>query len=233
MENMTIWNAVKQVPPQFLKQIRGGRLQGMSDVNPQWRYQAMTEQFGLCGVGWKWELRRIWTEPALEEQVFAFAEVAVYHKSGNAWSDPIPGIGGSMLIEKETKGLHLNDEGYKMAITDALGTALKFMGIAADVYAGLWDGSKYRETKEPEKAAPCNAPTTPKTEPVKESVPPKTEADPDKTMKDYIKQGFEVGLGITEPTQKSALLKEWGFTTWKDLPAIKAKLDAEIAARTK
>ena len=153
MDNMTTWNAVKQVPPQFLKEIQAGRLRGKSDINPQWRYQVMTEQFGLCGVGWKWELKRLWTEPA-GEQVFAFAEVAVYTKPTpqSPWSDPIPGIGGSMLIESEKAGLHANDEGYKMAITDAIGTGLKFLGVAADVYAGLWDGSKYRDDKDTGKA---------------------------------------------------------------------------------
>ena len=38
-----------------------------------------------------------------------------------------------------------NDEGYKMAITDALGTAMKVIGVAADIYRGNFDGSKYRE----------------------------------------------------------------------------------------
>ncbi len=177
MENMTIWNAVKQVPPQFLKEIQAGRLKGKSDINPQWRYQVMTEQFGLCGIGWKWELKRTWTEPTPDGQIPVFAEVAIYTKPTpqSPWSDPIPGIGGSMLIEQERAGLHVNDEGYKMAITDAIGTGLKFLGVAADVYAGLWDGSKYRETKEPEKPAVCTAQPAPKAEPVKESVPPKTE----------------------------------------------------------
>ena len=144
-DNLTIWNALKQVPPQYLKQITGGRLKGKSDVNPQWRYMIMTEQFGLVGTGWKWELKRLWNEPVSDGQVFAFAEVAVYHKIGNTWSDPIPGIGGSMLVEKESGGLHANDEGYKMAITDALSTSLKMLGVAADIYAGLWDGVKYRD----------------------------------------------------------------------------------------
>lgn len=50
-----------------------------------------------------------------------------------------------MLVAQESSGLHANDEGYKMAITDALGTAVKMLGVAADVYAGKWDGSKYRD----------------------------------------------------------------------------------------
>ncbi len=118
MNNLEIWDKVKQPPKTALKEILAGRLRGKTDINPQWRYQVMTENFGLCGIGWKWELKRIWTEPAQEGQVFAFAEVNVFFRSTplSPWSDPIPGIGGSMLIELESKGLHANDEGYKMPL---------------------------------------------------------------------------------------------------------------------
>ena len=148
MSNLEIWNKLKQPPKEALKTIIGGRLKGMSDINPQWRYQAMTEVFGVCGFGWKYEIVRIWNESAPEGQVLAFAEVKVYTSrdiAHNTWSDPIPATGGSMLVEKESKGLHVNDEGYKMAITDALGTAMKMLGVAADVYMGKFSGSKYKD----------------------------------------------------------------------------------------
>ena len=32
-----------------------------------------------------------------------------------------------------------------MAVTDAFSTSLKMIGVAADIYAGRWDGSKYNE----------------------------------------------------------------------------------------
>jgi len=143
-ENMKLWDAVKQPPPTALKVIMGGRLKGKSDISPQWRYQAMTEQFGPCGVGWKYEIKRLWNEPGPANQVFAFAEIMLYIKT-DQWSEPIPGVGGSMLVEQESSGLHASDEGYKMAITDALSVSMKMIGVAADVYAGLWDGSKYRD----------------------------------------------------------------------------------------
>jgi hypothetical protein len=146
MNNLALWDKVKQPPKTALKQIAAGRLKGKTDISPQWRYQAMTEQFGPCGIGWKYEIVRVWNEPGCDGQIFAFAHIHLYIKQGEAWSDPIPGIGGSMLVEKESKGLHASDEGYKMAITDALSVALKMLGVAADIYAGLWDGSKYKET---------------------------------------------------------------------------------------
>jgi hypothetical protein len=153
MEN---WNKLKTPPASALKKIDGGRLKGKTDINPQWRYEAMTSVFGECGIGWKWEIVKLWTEPAPEGQVFAFAQVNVYICYGAEQSNPIPGIGGSMLIEKEKNGLHANDEAYKMATTDALSVALKFLGVGSDIYMGKFDGSKYNEPKTsanaPEKA---------------------------------------------------------------------------------
>ena len=143
--NLTVWDKMKTPPKEALKTITGGRLKGKTDINPQWRYQAMTEQFGMCGVGWHYEVEQVWKEPLEDGQVFAFAKILLFIGDGK----PIPGIGGSMLVEKETAGLHASDEGYKMAITDALSVAMKMIGVGADIYAGLFDGSKYKN--EPDK----------------------------------------------------------------------------------
>jgi len=157
-DNTAYYKALATPPPWALKTIQAGRLKGRSDISPQWRYQAMTEQFGPCGVGWKWELVNTWAGPASDDQVFAFAHVNVYIKHEGEWSDPIPGTGGSMLVTKESSGLHSSDEGFKMAITDALSVALKFLGVAADVYAGQLD-SKYQSPPKPAAAKPA-APAT-------------------------------------------------------------------------
>lgn len=145
-----IWNKVSQPPPDALKQIDSGRMRGKTDINPQWRYKKLTEQFGPCGEGWKYKINRVWPEPGSEGQIFAFAEVHLFVKIKGQWSDAIPGIGGSMLVAMEKKGLHSSDEGYKMAITDALSVCCKMLGVAADIYAGRWDGMSYREDYTPQ-----------------------------------------------------------------------------------
>jgi hypothetical protein len=148
-ENMSIWEKVKQPPTTALKQIKGGRLSGMTDIKPQWRMEKMTEVFGPCGTGWKYEIKKLWTLPGSHEQIFAFADIDLYYRVEDRWSDPIPGHGGSMLVVKEKAGLHSSDEGFKMAITDALSTAMKAIGVASDIYMGNWDGSKYINTPPP------------------------------------------------------------------------------------
>lgn len=145
MGNLDIWEKVARPPKEALKQIGGGRLKGMTDIRPQWRYKAMTEQFGVCGLGWKYKIVKEWTEAGSHDQVVAFVDIELSVKVGDVWSDAIPGTGGSMLVEKESKGLYTSDEAYKMSLTDALSVAMGKLGVAADIYMGKWDGSKYKE----------------------------------------------------------------------------------------
>jgi hypothetical protein len=162
MDAMNIYKKLSQPPITALREIQAGDLKGKTDINPQWRYEAMTEAFGLVGIGWKYEIQKLWTEPGARQETLAFAQVAVYVRDPDTkeWSDPIVGIGGSKLINSFSSGLKSNDEGYKMAVTDAFSTSLKMIGVAADIYAGRWDGSKYKEypteDKADKKSAPAN-----------------------------------------------------------------------------
>lgn len=139
-DNLQYWNTFNKPPNWSLKEIKAGRLKGMSDINPQWRYYAMTSTFGPVGLGWRFSIDRTWTEPAAKDEVLAFAQVSVYVKYNGEWSDAIEGIGGSKLTASESNGLYNSDECFKMAITDALSAALKMIGVAADVYMGVFDG---------------------------------------------------------------------------------------------
>ena len=159
MKNLDIWDKLRRPPKEALKTIKGGRLSGMSDVNPQWRIKAMTEQFGAIGFGWKYRIAERWNEH-LDNQVACFVKIELFYKVGDVWSEPVEGLGGSMLLTMEKNGLYCSDEGYKMALTDALSVAMKQLGVAADIYAGLWDGSKYKDAKpESEQRAEIKEPT--------------------------------------------------------------------------
>jgi len=147
MPNMQIWNDLAKPPEWALKKITAGRLKGKSDINPQWRYEAMTKQFGLCGEGWKYTIDKLWVEQAAHGCIMAFALITLCVKNGDAWTEGIPGIGGNQMVQVESAGLHSNDECYKMAVTDALSVACKMIGVGADVYKGLSD-SKYSNPPE-------------------------------------------------------------------------------------
>ena len=42
MNNMDIYDRARQVPEAAQKRIGGGRLKGMTDINPMWRIQMLT-----------------------------------------------------------------------------------------------------------------------------------------------------------------------------------------------
>lgn len=154
MDNLSLWKSLEKPPEAALKKITGGRMSGKTDINPQWRYLAITEQLGPCGVGWKYTIDKLWTEDGPEGVKMCFAMVSLYIKQKDIWSDAIPGTGGNMLIAKEKDGLRASDEGYKMAITDALSVCLKMVGVASAIYMGQWDGSKYTTDTVPIKTIP-------------------------------------------------------------------------------
>lgn len=154
--------AASHVPKRVLKTIDVGRLKGKSDINPQWKISLMTEIYGMCGIGWKFEVTEKNTVTINTGEVMLFMTVAVYTRNGDEWSDPVYGMGGDFIVKKERTGLHANDEAYKMCLTDALGNALKYIGVAADVYEQLND-TKYAERpsaiandKEEEKTTPAD-----------------------------------------------------------------------------
>lgn len=185
---MNNWNKLSKPPASALREIKGGRLSGKTDINPQWRYKAMTEVYGECGIGWSYSIDRLWLEDGIEGEKVAFAQISLC-----TGDKTIPGIGGSMLIAKEKGGLHTNDEAFKMAVTDALSVAMKMLGVASSIYEGLWDGSKYRDERVGLPSAPIN-PTTG----AKEALKPEQVSKVEQVASNVLDM-FEAGRDISEP----------------------------------
>lgn len=149
--NLGIFNLVKDVPEDAKKEIKAGRLKGMTDISPMWRIQKLTEVFGAVGLGWYTRtINKEIIDGANNEKV-AIVDIELYVNyripyglDGDCWSTPIEGSGGSSFISNESKGLYTSDECFKMAYTDALSVACKNLGIGASVYMNKY-GSKYEK----------------------------------------------------------------------------------------
>lgn len=151
MENMNIYEQARLVPDEAKKTIRAGRLKGFTDVNPMWRIKRLTELFGPCGIGWKYEpIHRDIQTFCGETCVFVDIMLYVIDPETGHWSEGIYGTGGSKLVATEKNGPYVSDEAFKMAQTDALSVACKNLGIGADVYFDK-DRTKYTAaTEEPQ-----------------------------------------------------------------------------------
>lgn len=149
MVELELYNKVCEVPDNAKTPITGGRLAGMTDINPMWRIKALTENFGPCGFGWYYEIKEKWIETVTNSQdVVCNVIINLYIKDPDSdeWSKPICGQGGSKLASIEKGKLYVNDESLKMATTDAISVACKCLGFGANVYWGS-DNDKYVDKK--------------------------------------------------------------------------------------
>ena len=145
MENLEIYNKLKEVPEEAQKKRTGGRLNGMTDIKPMWRIEKLTEVFGICGIGWKTKIKNKEILEGANGEKIAIVDIDLYLKIDGEWSDAIEGTGGSSFVTNETKGLYTSDECFKMAYTDAISVACKSLGMGADIY---WGDSKYNKQQE-------------------------------------------------------------------------------------
>lgn len=145
-ENLLIYKLVQSVPAEAQKSICGGRLKGMTDINPMWRLKMLTEVFGPCGFGWRYEITDKRIEKGPNDESAAFVDINLYVKHNGEWSCAIPGTGGSSFVAQEKNGLYMSDECFKMALTDAISISCKSLGFGADVY---WAAGRTKYTAQP------------------------------------------------------------------------------------
>ena len=207
------WTAVSVVPTAYLKPIGFGGLKGKSDINPQWRIKAMTETYGLCGIGWYYDVEKVEYRKGAADTELIFIQVAIFVKDGENWSMPIRGAGGDVVIEKNNSGLRDNDEAYKMALTDALGNAMKYLGVASEIYEGHFDGSKY--AKQPIAATGSTPPP-----------PPPSNIDKKAAQLGTIMKQFDNAKELAETCYKKYNVKKLAELT-------ESQLDAEIKEHSK
>jgi len=143
MDNLKYYNVGRAVPEEAQKSFNNGKFSG-TDINPMWRIKKLTELFGPAGLGWYYE---VISERAEEhgDVTIAIVDLNLYVKYDGEWSKPIYGTGGNVLLRKGST----SDEGYKMALTDALSVACKALGIGADIYFAK-DKTKYTAAQEPQ-----------------------------------------------------------------------------------
>ena len=150
MNNMALWEKLSKTDPAHTKTFkRAGGFSGTA-VKPIYTVQRMTEEFGACGVGWGITEPSFQIVPGDNKEVLVYCTVGVWTNLSGP-SQPIYGVGGDKIVthirENPQKGTRErwenDDEAFKKAFTDAVGNAMKYLGMSADVHMGLFDDSKY------------------------------------------------------------------------------------------
>ena len=204
MDNMRIYNAVREVPQEAQKAITGGRLKGMTDINPMWRIKRLTELFGPCGLGWRYDITHREFVPGANGEIACIVDIGLQVKEDGEWGDVIPGTGGAMYVSQERSALHTDDEAPKKALTDALSVACKALGIGADVYFAK-DRTKY-DTESQSDAQATQAAAEPK--------PPQMADD----LPQYAAAGqIQYITGHATPEQIAQLCAKYGVQALEEL----------------
>jgi len=141
-DNMWIWAQVQYTPPNACKDFtRAGGFSG-TNINAMYRIKKLTEVFGPVGIGWYTTNHKYTIHPCPatgEAAVMCELYLVVRDPMTGEWSQPVFGVGGNLLFMLRKGQIVLNDEGYKMAYTDAIGVACKAFGFSADIY---WSADK-------------------------------------------------------------------------------------------
>lgn len=204
MNNLEIYDKVRSVPSTALKKIEAGRLKGKSDINPMWRLKTLTETFGVCGFGWKYEILDERLEKGGNDEIAAFVKINLFIKMNGEWSDAIPGTGGSSFVAKEKNGMYTSDECFKMALTDAISVACKALGVGADVY---WESDKTKYGKP-------------------------AEINPDAISEDQLKRLYAISKGKNDVAKE--VIVKFGYVSSKDIKkkdydAICKEIEAKVS----
>lgn len=163
-ENTRLWDKLGKTDPANTKSFkRAGGFSGTA-IKPMWSFRRMTEEFGPVGLGWGVNEPSFQVVNGCDGEVLVYCTVSVWYNEyreakgkrteGLEASSKVFGVGGDKVVVKQSSGLRSDDEAFKKAYTDAIGNALKLIGVGADVHMGLFDDSKYVQEMEQEFSAP-------------------------------------------------------------------------------
>ena len=145
-ENLQLWDRFADVDPKFTKAITGKDYGGTSP-NPHYVIRCLTEMFGPVGHGFGWRV--------LVEGFQPFGDTILHWCRIEFWTRQGGEIGtyeayGQTKAAYPVKGgpekggyVKVDEDAPKKSLTDAVVKAASQVGVAANIFLGRWDDSKY------------------------------------------------------------------------------------------
>lgn len=141
-DNLKVWDQLSHTDPKYTKAFNRGGFKGTA-TNPTWQLKRLTEVYGPAGKGWYYDDVKTAIHESGQGHILVYLSLNLYVNNNGEWSKPIRGVGGDFIVNIFSNGPKADDEAFKKAETDALGNAMKKLGLAADVHMGLFDDNKY------------------------------------------------------------------------------------------
>jgi hypothetical protein len=141
MENTAIWEKHRKIPTDQAKPITGKDYGGTSP-KPHYIIWCLTDMFGPIGKGFGWNV--------LAEDFTLLGDTHLHWCRIRFWWRDAEGVheceqyGQTKAAYVTSGGKHRVDEDApKKSLTDAVVKAASQLGVAADIFLGRWDDSKY------------------------------------------------------------------------------------------
>lgn len=142
-DNLALWRSVCTTDPRAVKPITGKQYKG-SSPKPYWIIERATERFGPIGIGWGVTVKSERFERLSETDVLHVAVVSVWYVLDGKRSETFDQMGGTKAAYKTNAGaLMVDEDAGKKSVTDGMVKCLSMLGFAGDIFAGMWDDSKY------------------------------------------------------------------------------------------
>lgn len=148
-ENLKLWSSLQKTDPAYVSQKDN---KGLSSINTQYFFMRATEAFGVCGIGWGYEIEDERFEKGIEVfndkgQSLGFTQnhtikIRLWFKL-NGEKGEVVSFGHTPHIYKSKWGMTVDDEVSKKSLSDAIKKALSMVGVAADVYLKHFDDKDY------------------------------------------------------------------------------------------
>lgn len=138
MSNLEIWSKFEDIDPKFTKAITGKPYKGTSP-SPHYVIKCLTDLFGPVGKGFGWDVVAEEFAP-MGDEVLHWCRIRFWHTDR---ANHFDAYGQTKALMKTKSGLMLDEDAPKKSLTDAIVKAASQIGIAANIFLGRWDDSKY------------------------------------------------------------------------------------------
>lgn len=151
--NLRVWNLAGATPTNRIKQVElDGRT--VTSINGMYMVQKATEMFGPVGLGWGWDIE----EERYDEGQAILGGADGKQELGKTlthtirlklWYEldgkrgEITQFGHTVYMRKTKYGISTDPEAPKKSLTDAMKKCLSLLGIASDVFLGMFDDDSY------------------------------------------------------------------------------------------
>lgn len=222
-DNLKIWERFADIDPKFTKSITGKSYKGTSP-NPQYVIRCLTEIFGPVGQGFGWRVLSEEFTP-LGQEVLHWCRIEFWHTDR---ANTFESYGQTKAAYGTSSGKFMVDEDApKKSLTDAIVKAASHIGIAANIFLGRWDDSKYlAEVNAEYRAAEGGGPKAdPKKHDAKQDQP--KQRDWNAVSREMLAALKRVGPGVSnDPAFKRDL-----DALRRENPELAAQVEADIETR--